>query len=286
MIYPFLPIFLTVTLHAPVAVIGLIFGVAEASANFSKLFFGWLSDKLGKRKLFIVSGYGLSAIEKVLMGISTHWGFVMLARSADRFGKGMRVPARDALIAENAPTNGHGRSFGLHRTLDSIGAVVGPLIGLFLLWLFAYQLRPIFFFTIIPSALCIFLLATFIHDPKITPNGAGGFSWGWVKDNTPFMHFLFVTGVLVWRKARIFFLFLNLTILVFHSLPASWLTFHTNLRKHCFRFLPASSQIALACARSSCLAIFCLPQFHVPGHSCLNIILCGFCFRCTECTWR
>lgn len=195
MIYPLLPLFLTVTLNAPVAIVGLILGIAEACANFSKLFFGWLSDKTGKRKCFIVSGYALSAIDKVLMGLSTHWFSVLVARSADRFGKGMRTPARDAFIVENTTHNHQARAFGFHRTLDSIGAVIGPLIGLMLLWEFNNQLRPIFFLTFIPSVLCILLVITFVHDPQHTQTPSTSFSWAWVKNNTTFMHFLVISCI-------------------------------------------------------------------------------------------
>lgn len=193
MIYPFLPIFLTVTLHAPVSIIGFMLGFAEALSNFSKLFFGWLSDRLGKRKWFIVGGYTLSGIEKMVMGFAPHWSFVMVARTADRFGKGMRTPPRDALIADHAPANGHGKAFGLHRTLDSTGGVLGPLIGLFIFWSFGFELRPIFFFTVIPSLLCVFLLALSVNESGLKPRNATHFSWNWVKSNKRFCYFLGVT---------------------------------------------------------------------------------------------
>lgn len=194
MIYPLLPIFLTSILHTPVAIIGIIFGIAEASANFSKLIFGWLSDKVAKRKCFIVAGYSLSAIEKVIMGLSPHWFFVLLARSADRMGKGMRTPARDALIVENTTPDHQARAFGLHRTLDGIGAIIGPLIGLALLYMFNDQLRPIFFFTAIPSALCIIVMAVYVHDVRPPRPPVTHLTWSWIREDKRFLHFLIVTG--------------------------------------------------------------------------------------------
>lgn len=128
MIYPLVPIFLTVTLGAPVAVAGVIEGVAESTASLVKLGAGSLSDRMGRRLPPVVSGYGLAAIGKLLLAAAFAWPVVLLARFVDRFGKGMRGSPRDALIADSIGPDVRGRAFGLHRAMDTAGAVLGPLL--------------------------------------------------------------------------------------------------------------------------------------------------------------
>jgi MFS family permease len=130
MLYPVLPIFLTATLGTPVALVGVIEGVAEGTAGTSKVAAGWWSDRLPRRRPLVAAGYALSALGKLLLAVSFIWPQALLARFSDRLGKGTRTAPRDALIAESSLDSKRGRAFGFHRSLDTAGAVVGPLIGL------------------------------------------------------------------------------------------------------------------------------------------------------------
>lgn len=155
MIYPLVPIFLTVTLGAPVAVVGLIEGVAESTASLVKLGSGWISDRIGRRMPLVISGYGLAAIAKLMLALAFVWPIVLAARFVDRFGKGVRGSPRDALIADSAPPELRGRAFGLHRSMDTAGAVIGPLLALLLVAVLSDRLRVIFLLAAIPGALSV-----------------------------------------------------------------------------------------------------------------------------------
>lgn len=164
MIYPIVPIFLTSILGAPVAIVGLIEGIAESTASILKVVSGWLSDKLQKRKPFVVAGYSFSAISKILLSLAFSWPFVLFARFVDRFGKGTRTSARDALIAESSETSTRGKSFGFHRALDTLGAVVGPLAALLAIHFLDNNFRLIFFLAFIPACIGILLLFFFVKE--------------------------------------------------------------------------------------------------------------------------
>ena len=166
MVYPIVPIFLTSFLGAPVAIVGLIEGIAESTASLLKVGSGWFSDKLKKRKLFITSGYSFSTISKVIIGLAKSWPLVLLGRFFDRLGKGTRTSARDALIAESSSDSNRGKSFGFHRTLDTFGAVVGPLIAILLINHFDENLRPIFYLAFIPGAIGVLLLLFFVKEKR------------------------------------------------------------------------------------------------------------------------
>ena len=166
MVYPIIPIFLKTVLGAPATVIGLIEGIAESTASLMKLVSGWLSDCLKKRKIFVTFGYGLSSISKPLIGLAKTWPFVLFARFIDRFGKGTRVAARDALILENVNPEDRGRAFGLHRSMDSLGAVFGPLLALLLISLYNDNYPKIFFIAFIPSVIGVLLLIIFVKEKK------------------------------------------------------------------------------------------------------------------------
>jgi MFS family permease len=167
MVYPIVPIFLTSVLRAPMTIVGLIEGVAEATASLLKTFSGWLSDKFKKRKFFVSSGYSLSTISKLIIGISKSWPLVLVGRFIDRFGKGIRTSARDALIAESSNDSNRGRAFGFHRALDTLGAVVGPLTAIFLIQFLGENLRPVFYLAFIPGVIAILLLITFVKEKRV-----------------------------------------------------------------------------------------------------------------------
>lgn len=169
MVYPIVPIFLTTVLGAPVALVGLIEGIAESTASLLKVFSGWLSDQSQKRKIFTTNGYSLSTLAKLLIGIAAGWPLVLLGRFIDRFGKGMRDSARDALITESTTPEIMGKAFGFHRALDTAGAVFGPLAAiLFLDYFGSNNLRPIFSLAFIPGVIGVILLLLLVKEKPFT----------------------------------------------------------------------------------------------------------------------
>ncbi len=166
MVYPIVPIFLTTILKVSTPVVGLIEGIAEATAAIGKFIFGYLSDKVGKRKPFVVSGYGFSTISKILIGFASVWPLVLFARFIDRLGKGIRTGARDSLLLQNTTKNNKGYIFGYHRAFDSLGAVLGPIIGLILLYFFKENLRSVFYFAAVPGLIGVLLLIFFVKERK------------------------------------------------------------------------------------------------------------------------
>ena len=166
MIYPIIPMFLMATLGVTPAIVGLIEGIAEATSGVLKLISGWYSDFIQKRKLFVTIGYSLSGISKLLLGFAKSWPFVLFARVLDRFGKGTRTSARDALIVESVPQELRGRAFGLHRGLDSLGAVIGPLCAILLLSIYQNNYRLAFKLSVIPVVIGILILVIFVKEKK------------------------------------------------------------------------------------------------------------------------
>jgi MFS family permease len=166
MLYPIVPLFLHLVLGAPMVIVGLIEGAAECTASILKVVSGWYSDKTRKRKPFVVAGYSISAISKPLMALAYGWPLVLVARLMDRTGKGLRTSARDALIADSSDVAHRGRSFGLHRSMDTIGAVAGPLIALGILYLSGDNYRLVFLVAFIPGLLSIMLVTFFISERK------------------------------------------------------------------------------------------------------------------------
>src|SRR6267154_3679536 len=136
-IYPLLPVFLAMTLGASASSIGIIEGVAESVSSLLKLFAGYLSDRLGKRKLLVVSGYALASFVRPLLAFANSWPQVLGIRMADRIGKGFRTAPRDAMIADAVTIEQRGIAFGFHRAMDHGGAVIGPLLGYLLVFLIA-----------------------------------------------------------------------------------------------------------------------------------------------------
>src|SRR3954471_7622630 len=153
-----LPAFITLVLGLPATALGAIDGIAEATANFAKLFSGRASDRSLKRKPWIMAGYGLAALSKPLFPLATTTPAVMVARFADRIGKGIRGSPRDAMIADETPPEIRARAFGLRQALDTAGALLAPLVAIALMWWFASDIRSVFWIAVIPAA-CSFLLA-------------------------------------------------------------------------------------------------------------------------------
>lgn len=173
-IHALLPLFLTTTLGASVALVGLIDGVAEATASIAKVFSGYLSDRFRKRKLLILIGYGLGAITKPLFALAATPAIVFGARFADRIGKGLRGAPRDALVADITPPEIRGRAFGLRQSLDTVGAFAGPLLAIGLMAVFANDIRMVFWFAVIPAVLAVACVLFGVEDAPAanTPTAA------------------------------------------------------------------------------------------------------------------
>jgi MFS family permease len=166
MIHSLLPVFLVSVLGASALTVGVIEGVAEAVALISKVFSGALSDYLGRRKALVVIGYSLATATKPLFALASSAGMVFTARFVDRVGKGIRGAPRDALIADLTPVDSRGAAFGLRQSLDTVGALLGPLlaIGLMLLWSDDY--RAVFWVAMIPGLFAISLLFIGVREPQ------------------------------------------------------------------------------------------------------------------------
>ncbi len=158
MIYPLIPFFLTTTLGASPAVLGIIEGVAESVASLLKVVSGYISDKFRKRKVLAITGYFSSTVGKFLLFIANSWGFVFAGRVVDRLGKGIRTAPRDALIAESTAENRRGMAFGLHRAFDTTGAAVGVVLAYFFLTQYAGKYSEVFLWSLLPAAIGVLLL--------------------------------------------------------------------------------------------------------------------------------
>ncbi len=168
MIYPIIPIFLTSVLGAPISVVGIIEGIAESTASILKGFSGWFSDRFQKRKGPALLGYIISTLSKPLLVFSFFWWQVLVARFIDRAGKGIRTSPRDALIADSSPKEDYGRSFGFHRSLDTLGATIGPLLAFILLPLLNEDYRLLFILSIIPAGIAVLILGLLVKEKRHT----------------------------------------------------------------------------------------------------------------------
>ena len=165
MVHSLLPMFMVTSLGASVLLVGLIEGLAEATALMVKVFSGALSDYLGKRKGLAVLGYAMGALSKPLFAMAPGMGLVISARLIDRLGKGIRGAPRDALVADLTPANLRGAAFGLRQSLDTVGAFLGPLIAVGLMLLWANDFRAVFWVAVIPGALAVALLWFGLKEP-------------------------------------------------------------------------------------------------------------------------
>lgn len=166
MIHSLLPVFMTVVLGASATTVGVIEGIAEATALIAKVFSGVLSDYVGKRKALAVLGYGMGALSKPLFALATSAAWVLGARFVDRIGKGIRGAPRDALIADVTHPAQRGAAFGLRQALDTVGAFVGPLLAMGLLLLWTDDFRAVFWVAVLPGVLAVTLLAFGVREPE------------------------------------------------------------------------------------------------------------------------
>ena len=174
-IYPLLPVFLSVTLGASPAAIGLIEGAAESASSLLKLFSGYFSDRIGKRKAMVVGGYALANLVRPLLALTTNWYQVLAIRLTDRVGKGVRTAPRDAMIADAVEVEQRGIAFGFHRAMDHSGAMIGPLIAYLLVFLIAanrnspsaQDFTRIFLWASVPALAAVLVAAFFMRESQL-----------------------------------------------------------------------------------------------------------------------
>lgn len=248
MLYPVIPVFLTVVLHAPMTIVGLIEGAAESLASVLKMVYGWLSDRSARRKPFVVGGYGLSAISKPLMAAAGTWPLVLAARLLDRTGKGMRTGPRDALIAASCDESSRGKAFGLHRAMDTAGAVAGPLLALVLWTTLKIEIRWLFMIAFVPAALGVMALGLVRAESAPAKTSTPALSAGRPRLSKELKRFVALYGVFALGNSSDVFLLLRareaglgdqgmLMVYVFYNLvyalaatPAGWLSDRLNRR--------------------------------------------------------
>lgn len=185
LIHSLLPVFMVTSLGATALMVGIVEGVAEATALIVKVFSGTISDWLGKRKGLTVMGYGLGALSKPIfaLALTVHWVFV--ARFMDRIGKGIRGAPRDALIADLTPPEIRGAAYGLRQSLDTVGAFLGPLLAIALMLAWAGDFRTVFWFAVIPAALSVLILIFGVHEPgagRVHARAASPVQWRTLKE--------------------------------------------------------------------------------------------------------
>jgi MFS family permease len=166
MIHALLPVYLITVLGTSTLTVGIIEGIAEATASITKIFSGALSDWMGKRKWLAALGYGLAAFTKPVFPLAPTVGWLVAARFIDRVGKGIRGAPRDALIADLTPADARGASFGLRQSLDTIGAFVGPLLAIGLMWLTLDNFTTVFWVAVVPGFLSLLLIVFAVHEPE------------------------------------------------------------------------------------------------------------------------
>ncbi len=195
MVYPVVPIFLISVLGAPALIVGFIEGLADSISKILMAFSGVFSDRSQKRKPYVVWGYGLATFSHLIMSLAATWPTVMFARVINRTGKGVRTSARDALITESSDKVSRGRNFGFHRTLDSLGAVVGPLLSILVLKQLNGNYRLLFLAAFLPALLGVMLFTLLIKEKKREPLGLNGLRFEWGKTNDSFKIFLLISFI-------------------------------------------------------------------------------------------
>jgi MFS family permease len=232
MIYPLLPAFLTAVLGAGPAALGIIEGIAESTASLLKLYSGYLSDRVKKRKGWIVAGYSLSNVIRPLIAFSTSWLHVLALRFSDRVGKGLRTSPRDAIIADSTPPEFRGKAYGFHRAMDHTGAVVGPLAATALLLVFHDNVRTIFILSFIPGLLAVLMLLFGLREK--TPEGdraapaSFNFRSAWAEMAPGFRKYLFIILIFTLGNSTDAFLLLRAQQLgvSIALLPTIWVVLH------------------------------------------------------------
>ena len=198
MVLGVLPFFIVSTLGASRALLGAIEGSAELTSYAFRMVSGSLSDKVGKRKAFIIAGYGLSTITKPFFAASSSWIDAFVVRFGDRMGKGVRTAPRDALIADSVSESKVGKAFGIHRTIDQLGAIVGPIAAFGLLQV--VDIRGIFLFSLLPGAIAILILLFFVKEVVVKRSSSARITMlsnidRAIRGNRPFVLLLVIAGI-------------------------------------------------------------------------------------------
>lgn len=195
MLYPITPIFLTSVLGTPIVLVGLIEGIAEATASLLKTYSGRWSDQLSRRKPFMVFGYFLAAITKPMIGLAHSWTQVLAARGLDRTGKGLRSAPRDALLADAIPKSQRGQAFGWHRGMDTMGATLGPLIAIIFLYIHPHHLRPLYYLAVIPGLISVAIAMSVVEPPPSESKSTEKWTFQWAEFSKPFKQYLVSWGI-------------------------------------------------------------------------------------------
>ncbi len=209
MLYPLTPILLTTVLGAPVAVVGVIEGVAEAVSSLVRPLAGRFSDRRGRRVPFMAWGYGLSALGKPLIALSPAWPFVLLARGVDRLGKGIRTGPRDAYLADAVDEADRGLAFGWHRALDTSGAVVGALLCLLLLWWTRGDVRLVIWLATLPAVVSVVLVLQLRDQPAKSADAGSAARFEARAFNPPLRWYLAAWGTFAVTNSSDVFLILK-----------------------------------------------------------------------------
>ena len=172
MIYPLLPAFLTASLGAGPIFLGVIEGIAESTAAFLKLVSGAWSDRVRDRSRLVLAGYTLSSLARPMVAAATSWHAVLVVRFVDRFGKGIRTSPRDAIVADSVDPSVHGKAFGFQRSMDHVGAVIGPLLAAALLKWVVSDLRTVFWLAAIPGVMAVVLVLIGVKEVRLRPIAA------------------------------------------------------------------------------------------------------------------
>ncbi len=228
MIYPLLPQFVVNVLGGSRTMLGVIEGVAETVAALLKLVAGGWSDRLRRRKPFVVFGYALAAAARPLMAIAQTPWHVFVLRTADRTGKGIRTAPRDAVIAESTEPDARGAAFGLHRAMDHLGAGVGPLLATAFLWMRPDDLRTLFALTLIPGLCAVLLLLWMLREPPASPSPPAGPPVSLRHFGAPFRTYLLALVLFTLGNSTDAFLLVRADDLGIEKvwLPMLWFGFH------------------------------------------------------------
>ncbi|MGQ9464167.1 MAG: MFS transporter [bacterium] len=226
MSYAIIPVFLKEVLKAQPVFIGLIEAIAESTASLLKTFSGYISDRLKKRKLFIFIGYSLSAIVKPLLALATQSWHVLVVRFADRFGKGIRTAPRDALIADSTKETYFGRAYGFHRAMDTMGAILGPLLAFIILSVSQQNYRLLFALAFIPGIIAILFIIFGVKE--ITPQAKSVFKFSYSEINPRLKTFFIIMILFTLGNSSDAFLLLRARELGLSVslIPILWLVFN------------------------------------------------------------
>jgi len=194
MLYPILPIYLTQTLKASGSVVGIIEGVAQTTQNLIQGFSGWFSDKWKKYKAIALVGYIVAALSKPLIGLATTWPLVLVARFTDRLGTGIRSAPRDALIAGSTTLEHGGKAFGLEGFGDNLGAFIGPLLAILLIFSLHKDLHTVFFLALIPGLLAVVMILS-VKEKKVDATAKMTIAVGFRSFPAPFKRYLFAAAL-------------------------------------------------------------------------------------------